>query len=207
MIILAPNWRSFVSLENRIVWTHYKWPSDILTTKTEPWNRTVERLLPIFGTKNRILKIGSCERVFRQNTVNPNVVPKGRKILMKIRHEEILHVISCRLFKWPLSWQADTIFNDYYTTKWLYISAFQKHLSWAIWPNISSLISVWKCEAFLGTHCTLSEYWNLRNTSKYGRLGWAINFCQQPTNTGCPNKSDRVSNWNSYWNIWPRKSV
>ena len=24
-----PNWRFFVSLENRIVWTHYKWPSDI----------------------------------------------------------------------------------------------------------------------------------------------------------------------------------
>ena len=117
MIILAPNWRSFVSFENRIVWTHYKWPSDILTTKTEPWNRTVERLLPIFGTKNLILKIGSCEQVFRQNTVNPNLVQKGRKILMKIQHEEILHVISYSLFKWPLSWQADWIFNYYYITK------------------------------------------------------------------------------------------
>ena len=41
VIVLAPNWRFFVSSENRIVRTHCKWPSDILTTKTEPWNPTV----------------------------------------------------------------------------------------------------------------------------------------------------------------------
>ena len=41
LIFLAPNWRFCVSSENRIVWTHYKRHSDILTTKTEPWNRTV----------------------------------------------------------------------------------------------------------------------------------------------------------------------
>ena len=41
MIVLAPNWRFFVSSEKRIVWTHYNWPADIFTTKTEPWNRTV----------------------------------------------------------------------------------------------------------------------------------------------------------------------
>ena len=29
VIVLAPNWRFFVSSENRMVWTHYKWPSDI----------------------------------------------------------------------------------------------------------------------------------------------------------------------------------
>ena len=41
VIVLALNWRLHVSSENLIVWTHYKWPSDIFTTKTEPWNRTV----------------------------------------------------------------------------------------------------------------------------------------------------------------------
>ena len=41
VIVLATNWRFFVRSENRIVWTHYKRPSDILTTKTQPWNRTV----------------------------------------------------------------------------------------------------------------------------------------------------------------------
>ena len=41
MTVLAPNWRFFVSSEKQIVWTHHKWPSDILTTKTKPWNRTV----------------------------------------------------------------------------------------------------------------------------------------------------------------------
>ena len=41
VIVLAPNWRFFVSSENRIAWTHDKWPFDILTTKTEPWNLIV----------------------------------------------------------------------------------------------------------------------------------------------------------------------
>ena len=41
VIVLAPNWRFFASSESRIVWTPCRWPSDILTTKTEPWNRTV----------------------------------------------------------------------------------------------------------------------------------------------------------------------
>ena len=48
MFVLAPNWRFFVGSENWIGWTHNKWPSDILTTKTEqnkkkfsPQNRTV----------------------------------------------------------------------------------------------------------------------------------------------------------------------
>ena len=66
MIILAPNWRFFISSEKRIVWTHHKWPSDILTTKTEPWNRTVWTFASSFGTENRILKNGSCERALRE---------------------------------------------------------------------------------------------------------------------------------------------
>ena len=46
VIVLGPNWRFFVGSEDRIVWTHYKWPSCILTTKTEPWNQ--ERLNTCF---------------------------------------------------------------------------------------------------------------------------------------------------------------
>ena len=62
VIVLAPNWRFFVSSENRIVWTQWEWPSDILTTKNEPRNRTVWTPASNFETKNRIRKIGSCER-------------------------------------------------------------------------------------------------------------------------------------------------
>ena len=68
VIVLAPNWRFFVSSQNRILWTHYKCPSDIFTTKTEPWN---ERLLPVFIIKNRILKIGSCERALKKVRIYP----------------------------------------------------------------------------------------------------------------------------------------
>ena len=64
VIVLAPNWRSFVSSENRIVWAHHKWLFDILTTKTKPWNRTVWTPASNVGTKNRILRIGLCERAF-----------------------------------------------------------------------------------------------------------------------------------------------
>ena len=65
VIVLAPNWRFFVSSEHRIVWTYYRWPSDILTTKTEPWNRTVWTPASNFWTKNRIFTIGSCERALK----------------------------------------------------------------------------------------------------------------------------------------------
>ena len=69
--VLAPNRRFFVSSENRIEWTHYNWPSDIITTNTEPWDKTVWTPASNFRkTKNRILKIGSSERAFTASNLN-----------------------------------------------------------------------------------------------------------------------------------------
>ena len=65
VIVLAPNWRFFVSSE--IGSCEYT-TNDLPTFSPQKRNLEVgpsEFLLPIFGTKDRIFKIGSCERAFR----------------------------------------------------------------------------------------------------------------------------------------------
>ena len=64
MVSLWSFWRQIEdSLLARKVWTHYKWPYDILNTKTEPWNRTIWTPASNFRNqelepKNRIVWMG-----------------------------------------------------------------------------------------------------------------------------------------------------
>ena len=68
IIVSAPNWRFLVSSKKLITWTHYKWPADIFTTKTEPWNRTVWTPASSFWNQNRILKNELCEWALKATT-------------------------------------------------------------------------------------------------------------------------------------------